>query len=175
MLGITTPEMVAAVSNAGGLGSLAVGGLSPETTLQLIRKTKSLTKKPFAVNLFVHDIPVYNEEDLKPMRQLLLELANKRNYKLDALDLQHFKFFTYQDQIAVLLQEKIEIISFTFGCLNDESIKLFKGKKCILIGTATCAEEALFLQDKKIDMISLQGIEAGDTEAPLLQINHFHK
>ena len=53
MLGVTTPEMVAAVSNEGGLGSLPVGGLSPEDTLALIRKTKSLTTAPFAVNLFV--------------------------------------------------------------------------------------------------------------------------
>src|SRR4051812_420587 len=84
MLGVSTPEMAAAVSNQGGLGSLAVGGLSPEATRQLIQKTKSLTNKPFAVNLFAHEIPVCNEEDLTPMRQLLLKLATKRGYQLDA-------------------------------------------------------------------------------------------
>jgi len=40
MLGVTTPEMVAAVSNLGGLGSLPVGGLSPEKTLALIKKNQ---------------------------------------------------------------------------------------------------------------------------------------
>ncbi|MES1216718.1 MAG: nitronate monooxygenase, partial [Bacteroidota bacterium] len=52
MLGVTTPEMVASISNEGGLGSLPVGGLSPETTKELIKKTKALSGKPFAVNLF---------------------------------------------------------------------------------------------------------------------------
>ncbi len=57
MLGITTPEMVAAVSEAGGLGSLPVGGLSADQCRELIRTVKALTNKPFAVNLFAHAIP----------------------------------------------------------------------------------------------------------------------
>jgi nitronate monooxygenase len=56
--------MVAAVCNEGGLGSLPVGGLTPEATLQVIRKTKTLTDKPFAVNLFVQDTPQYRDDDL---------------------------------------------------------------------------------------------------------------
>ncbi len=114
MLGVSTPEMAAAVSNQGGLGSLPVGGLSPDITLQLIRKTKSLTDKPFAVNLFAHEIPNYTEDDMKPMRQLLLQLANKRGYKLDETDLSNFNFYTYHDQLDVLTQEDIKVVSFTF-------------------------------------------------------------
>jgi len=48
---ISTPELVAAVSNAGGCGILATGVLKPEQTREYIRKTKSLTKKPFAANI----------------------------------------------------------------------------------------------------------------------------
>ncbi|RDC64204.1 nitronate monooxygenase [Adhaeribacter pallidiroseus] len=47
MLGVTSPEMVAAVCNNGGLGSLPVGGLAPAQTSALVRRTKSLTGKPF--------------------------------------------------------------------------------------------------------------------------------
>lgn len=46
---ISTPELVAAVSNAGGLGILALGPLSPEETRQSIEKIRSLTDKPFGV------------------------------------------------------------------------------------------------------------------------------
>src|SRR6476469_4512538 len=92
MLGVSTPEMAAAVSNQGGLGSLPVGGLSPEVTRQLIRKTKTLTNKPFAVNLFAHEVPIHAENDLEPMRKLLLQLATKRGYKLEAADLSNFRF-----------------------------------------------------------------------------------
>jgi nitronate monooxygenase len=161
MLGVSTPEMAAAVCNQGGLGSLPVGGLSPEATRQLIRKTKSLTGKPFAVNLFAHEIPGYTEADIMPMRELLLLLANKRGYQLDVSDLTNFEFYSYQDQIDILIQEEISIVSFTFGCLDRKSIQLLKNRGTTLIGTATCVEEALFLQEQNIDMITVQGIEAG--------------
>ncbi|HPF07069.1 MAG TPA: nitronate monooxygenase [Spirochaetota bacterium] len=51
---ISTPELVAAVSNAGGLGILATGVMSAEETLEAIKKTRSLTKKPFAANVTLY-------------------------------------------------------------------------------------------------------------------------
>lgn len=161
MLGVSTPEMAAVVSNEGGLGSLAVGGLSPDATRTLIRKTKSLTNKPFAVNLFVHDIPTIQDPDLQPMREFLLKLAATKGYSLHASDLTNFTLYTYHDQVEILIEENINIISFTFGCLNDETIRRFKDNGCLLIGTATCLREATILQDQGIDMITAQGIEAG--------------
>ena len=83
MLGVSTPEMAAAVSNEGGLGSLPVGGLSPESTRQLIQKTKSLTNKPFAVNLFAHSVPAYTEKDIEAMRQFLSQMAHKRGFNVE--------------------------------------------------------------------------------------------
>lgn len=47
---ISTPELVAAVSNAGGLGILALGPLTPEQTKTAIEKVRQLTNKPFGVN-----------------------------------------------------------------------------------------------------------------------------
>jgi nitronate monooxygenase len=161
MLGLSTPEMAAAVSNEGGLGSLAVGGLSPEVTRTLIRKTKSLTDKPFAVNLFVHEVSSIQESDLEPMRKFLLSLADKKGYQLDASDLSKFTLYTYHDQVDVLLEEKINIISFTFGHPDTPTIKVLKQNNCLLIGTATCIQEAVILQELNIDMITAQGIEAG--------------
>jgi nitronate monooxygenase len=161
MLGVSTPEMAAAVSNEGGLGSLAVGGLSPDVTRQLIRRTKSLTKNPFAVNLFVHEVPEYDDEDLEPMRRLLLQFAKKRGLALDLADLNGFTFYTYHDQIDILIEEGISIVSFTFGCPDVTVIQLLQEKGCVLIGTATCVEEALFLEQRNVDMVAVQGIEAG--------------
>ena len=58
MLGVTTPEMVAAIFNQGAIGSLPVGGgLSPEKTIELIAKTRTLTNYPFAVNFFTNPLP----------------------------------------------------------------------------------------------------------------------
>jgi len=47
---ISVPQMVAAVSNAGGLGILATGPLDKERTRQAIREVRSLTDKPFGAN-----------------------------------------------------------------------------------------------------------------------------
>jgi nitronate monooxygenase len=161
MLGVSTPEMAAAVSNEGGLGSLAVGGLSPDATRTLIRKTRSLTNKPFAVNMFVHEIPLLEDSDLQPMRELILKLASDKGYSLNASDLSSFTLYTYRDQVDILIEENINIISFTFGHPDGETLKKFKDNNSILIGTATCLEEALILQDQGTDMITAQGIEAG--------------
>ena len=51
--GVTTPELVAAVSNSGALGTIGAGYLSPDKTRAIITQVKALTDKPFAVNLFV--------------------------------------------------------------------------------------------------------------------------
>ncbi|MFY0582408.1 nitronate monooxygenase [Cystobacter fuscus] len=50
--GATTPELVAAASNAGGLGSSAVAYLKPEDIVKHSRRVRELTDRPFAINLF---------------------------------------------------------------------------------------------------------------------------
>lgn len=93
MLGVSTPEMAAAVSNAGDLGSLPVGGLSPDATRDLIRRTKGLTGKPFAVNLFAHDVPEVDDAWLQPMREFLLRLSAREGYDVDSVALSEFKHY----------------------------------------------------------------------------------
>ncbi len=51
MARVSCPELAAAVSNAGGLGILISAGLTPEGLREEIKKTKSLTDKPFGVNI----------------------------------------------------------------------------------------------------------------------------
>lgn len=161
MLGVSTPEMTAAASNAGGLGSLPVGGLSPDAIATLLHNTRALTARPFGVNLFVHNIPEVDMASLEPMQQLILRLAAERGYELTEADLQIPRLYTYKDQLEVLIREGVRLVSFTFGCPDDESIRLLKNHKVLLIGTATSLEEAVYLQEKGIDMVVAQGIEAG--------------
>ena len=53
MANIATGAFAAAVSNAGGLGLIAGGGMSPEMLRENIREAKKLTDKPFGVNLML--------------------------------------------------------------------------------------------------------------------------
>ena len=172
MLGICTPEMVAAVSDAGGLGSLPVGVLPPERVSELIRKTKSLTSKPFAVNLFVHDIPdSVDEIEFDTMQAFLRRICAEDGIMIDKQNADSLKFNTYKNLIDVLIAENIPVVSFTFGVLDDESIRKLKANNTILIGTATCVAEARILDEKGIDMIVAQGSEAGGHRGSFLNVN----
>lgn len=161
MLGITTPEMVAAVSQNGGLGSLPVGGLSPDRTRELIRKTKSLTNKPFAVNLFTNGVPEYNHADAEAMQDFLETFARENQLVFDRLSLDALRFFSYKEQIDILIEEEIPIVSFTFGIPDEESMTALKQRGVILVGTATSVQEAVLVQQAGADAVAAQGIEAG--------------
>ncbi len=161
MLGITTPAMVAAASEAGGLGSLPIGGLSPDKARALIRETRSLTAAPFAVNLFAHEIPAVDGEEVRAMREFLLKFCTDEGLHCEIPVPDQFRFFTYRDQLDMLLEEDIRLLSFTFGIPDQASIEAFKSRGGILVGTATCVAEARLLAERQIDAVCAQGIEAG--------------
>src|SRR3954453_16902211 len=147
MLGVTTPEMVAAISNAGALGSLPVGGLPPDKTLALIQQTKNLTDKPFAVNAFANTLPSSADINTWYAMQELIEQLSKRYelpYQKQTADMS--QFFSYQDQIEILIKENVPVVSFTFGILSDEVISALHKIGTQLIGTATSVEEAQVLR-----------------------------
>ncbi len=169
MLGVTTPAMVAAIANAGGLGSLPVGGLSPGKTQTLIQQTKALTRKPFAVNLFAHPMPHIDSEEARKMQAFLEKLCAANGIIYEQQDIDALRFYSYMEQTAVLLSEDIPVVSFTFGVLSDEVIKAFKTKGVILNGTATTVREAKLLAEKGIDIITAQGVEAGGHRGTFLE------
>jgi nitronate monooxygenase len=161
MLGVSTPQLAAAVSNQGGLGSLAAGGLSAEETRQLIRETQKLTDRSFAVNVFA-TIPAMSDDTVVLLKmQAFLKKFCRRNR------IPYFKspppatFHSYREQTAVIISEDVDIVSFTFGVLDDNSITSLKDHGIRLIGTATCVEEAKLLEQKGVDVVVAQGIEAG--------------
>lgn len=167
MLGITTPDMVAAASDTGVLGSLPLGGLSPEKAVNLIREVKSKTSKPFAVNLFAHPVGEPNTDAAARMQQYLDKAYGALNP--GKTDLATAKYYNHTDLIDLLLDEQIKIISFTFGVLEDEIVAKFKANNVILMGTATSVNEALILEKSGVDAIVAQGFEAGGHRGSFLK------
>lgn len=163
---LTTPELVANVSNAGGLGTIAAARMTGEQLKFEIRKVRTLTDQPFAVNLFIP--PKKSEfslETIQFVRQQLKKLIQDKkliDYPTD-IDLLTVKEADelFPEQIDVVLSEKVSILSFTFGYLSDDIIKQCKTKGIYLIGTATTTQEAIILKDKGCDAVCLQGSEAG--------------
>ncbi|KFF18926.1 NAD(P)H-dependent flavin oxidoreductase [Chryseobacterium sp. JM1] len=164
MFGVSTPQMTAAAAKAGALGSLALADLPPEKSIELIRETKKLTDQPFATNIFVHNIPEITEslkERFIKAKQFITQLAKENNIEVTLPDLEDIKVKSYHEQVDAIIEEGCKIISFTFGNLDDQSIQKLKENGVVLIGTCTSLEEALILEKSGIDMICVQGIEAG--------------
>jgi nitronate monooxygenase len=157
--GITTPEMVAAVSNAGGLGTLGAGYMSPDDLRTAIRKVKERTDRPFAVNLFVQQEIVFSEDDVCQMNKHLdsirAQLGIERSPNIE-------KYAeSFHDQIQVVLDEHVPVFSFTFGIPSHDILAQLKHKGIIVIGTATTVKEAVELEAAGVDAVVVQGSEAG--------------
>jgi len=164
MFGVTTPQMTAASSNAGCLGSLALADLDAANCERLIKETQKLTDKPFAVNIFVNEIPEIDDaltQHYYKAKGFIENLAIENSLEVILPELNSIKFTNYQDQIEAIINQKCKILSFIFGCLDDDSIALLKRNNILLIGTCTSVEEAKILAEKEINIICVQGIEAG--------------
>ena len=156
--GPSTAELVAAVSNAGGLGSLGGGYLTPERIDSDIQKVKGLTDKPFSVNLFVPEkinSLVIPEKVLKQLQKFSRELG----VELPKVTLE--AEFTFEEQINVVLDNDVEVFSFTFGVPEKNIIDRVREKNLTIIGTATCAHEACALEESGCGAVVAQGSEAG--------------
>jgi nitronate monooxygenase len=159
--GITTPEFIAAVSNAGGLGSLATGYLSPAQVKEAIQKIKLLTTKSFSVNIFIPQPVYYDEKNIQAIQALLAPYYEQLNLSMPDPQA-YLKMDAYFEEILTILYEvKIPFLSFTFGCLSSETIQKFHNIGTKIIGTATTPQEAVFLAQQGCDAIIAQGIEAG--------------
>jgi nitronate monooxygenase len=161
MAGASTPELVAAVSNAGGLGSLGAAMMQPDAIRAAIREVRRLTERPFAVNLFTYADPDPEPERVARMRSFVEAYIRKLGAdpaKLPALP----PLPDRQAQMRVVYDEAPPVFSFTFGVPTRADAAAFREKGIFVIGTATTPGEAKFLADAYgVDAIIAQGSEAG--------------
>lgn len=158
--GPSTPELTAAVSNAGGLGSLGAAYLKPGEITEAIRRIKSLTSKPFNVNLFAGGYPAKPPRlDPQPMLDALAEIHEA--FGLPAPVVPQLPPDPFPEQLEVVLDADAPIFSFTFGIPNADAMARLKARGIAIIGTATTVEEAHALADAGVDAIAAQGAEAG--------------
>ncbi|HZB82533.1 MAG TPA: nitronate monooxygenase [Rubrobacteraceae bacterium] len=157
--GPTTPELVAAVSNAGGLGSLGAAYLPPETLQEQVREIRDLTEGPFGVNLFV---PSPFEVDYERIEHANTLLGQYRK-ELGIETLETFSSFeeSFEDQLEIVFEERVPVFSFTFGSLEPDLVERLKQNGTTVVGTATTVREGLRLEEDGVDMVVAQGSEAG--------------
>jgi nitronate monooxygenase len=134
MAGVTTPEFVEACANAGILGSVGAGYLSAADTREIIQEVKTLTEKPFSLNLFIPEKTEVNENQIEDAYNALEPIRNELGISSDR---PKHSISEFDDQIQVLIEENIKICSFTFGLPDEDTVHLLKENGVYLIGTAT--------------------------------------
>jgi nitronate monooxygenase len=158
--GMTTPALVAAVSNAGALGSFAAATTSPAAIRSQVADIRAATDRPFAVNLFVLAPAEAKQSEISFANALLakyrLELGMETNAAPPAKWAEDF-----EAQFEAVLDLAPPVFSSTFGAIGARKTAALKARGVFVIGTATNIAEAKMLEAQGVDAIVAQGAEAG--------------
>jgi len=162
MAGTSTPELAAAVSNAGALGSISIASVDAVEGRRQVQALRALTTRPFNVNLFCHaptpPDPARDRVWIDSLRPIFAAFDAAPPETLTEI---YQSFLTDDAKLAVLLDEKPAVVSFHFGLPQPEKIAVLKSAGCLLIASATTPQEGRLAQAAGIDMVVAQGFEAG--------------
>jgi nitronate monooxygenase len=169
--GLPAQRLVAAVSNAGGLGSFGGLGLSSDALRDVIGELRSLTQRPFAVNLWVSTADdAARTSDAAAFARALASLAPALE-SLGGTRPTHRPSFgpTFEEQARVLLDERVPAFSFIFGIPPREILDECRARGIATLGTATTADEAIALERAHVDVIVAVGAESGGHRGSFLR------
>jgi len=156
--GITTPELVAAVSRAGALGSLAGGMLAPAVLRKTLAAIRALGCQDFSVNLFVLDEP----QAAAPALHAALKHLEPHFAALGVPAAVPERFCESTElQLQVLIETPVPLASFAFGLLDPARVADLHRVGTRVVGTATTVAEAVAWADAGADAVCAQGLEAG--------------
>jgi nitronate monooxygenase len=162
MVGVSTAALAAAVSNAGGLGSIGLGASTAELGRALIQQTRALTQRPFNVNLFCHAPARFdkarNAAWLAHLAPLFTALGGEPPASLREI---YTSFLVDSAMLAMLIEERPAVVSFHFGAPPADWIRRLQAAGIFTLGCATTLHEAQLLANNGIDAIVAQGVEAG--------------
>ena len=162
MAGVSTAEMAAVVSNAGGLGSIGVGSVNAETTRQMIADVRSRTDRPFNVNVFCNKPAAADTvREAAWISRLKPEFERYGTEPPQRLTEIYRSFLNDDSKLAVLLVERPAVVSFHFGLPARERIEALQCAGIVLLATATNLAEGRAIVAAGIDAVVAQGYEAG--------------
>lgn len=161
MAGCNGAELTATVSEAGGLGSLPCAILSVDEIRSEVEHIRSITSKPFNVNFFCHKVFEIDSQSIRRWRDCLAPYYQE----FDVEFLPEYDRATRQpfDEATCELMEELKppVVSFHFGLPDDSLFQRVKNTGCRVMSSATTVAEAIWLENKGVDAIIAQGLEAG--------------
>jgi len=155
-----TAELVAAVSNAGGLGSIGAAYLTPAQILERASAVRALTTRPFGINLFA---PTPSARTGAQQIEAAIEYIVPYYRELGLAEPQPptSASIGFDDQLSACLETDAALFSFTFGSLSHDTVERIRSQGKLVAGTATTVREAEALAATGVDVIMAQGSEAG--------------
>lgn len=162
MAGVSSPAMAAAVSAAGGLGSLGIGAMTVSQARDAIAQFRATSNGPLNINVFVHQparADAHREQEW--LERLRPEFERAKVAPPDGLHEIYTSFLEDEDMLAMLLQERPEAMSFHFGVPTTQQIAALHDAGIVLLASATNVDEAKAVEAAGLDAIIAQGFEAG--------------
>lgn len=169
--GFSSQRLTSAVSNFGGLGSFGAHGLVPQAIEDVIAEIRSLTSKPFAMNLWVSmEDEGAATSDAIVFSKALSHLAPH----IDAVggkqpSFSSYKPIRFEDQARILLDAKVPVFSFIYGVPPKEILDEAQTQGIVTIGTATTPDEAAILEQAGVNVVVASGFEAGGHRGSFLR------
>ena len=161
MAGIMDAELVIAVAEGGGLGSLPSAMLSPEKAREQVNLIRQRVKAPVNMNFFCHK-PV----DLEAASEARWKTRLAGYYTEHGLDpaapINAANRAPFDASFCEVVEElRPEVVSFHFGLPEQALLKRVKAAGCLVISSATTVKEAVWLEQHGVDAVIAQGAEAG--------------
>jgi nitronate monooxygenase len=161
MAGIQGSAMAIAVSNAGGLGSLACALLSSESMRKELSTICAQTKRPFNVNFFCHAQPAPDAVREAAWKTTLAPYYKEFDIDPDTIATGPSRLPFSDETAAILAEFKPAVVSFHFGLPSTTLLNRVRSWGAKILSTATTVKEACWLEANGVDAIIAQGLEAG--------------
>lgn len=161
MAGIAGSELVVAVCNAGGLGSLPCAMLSLDTLRSELQIIREQTSHPFNVNFFCNSEPSPNVEQDNKWRDIVSPYYDELGINRPSAITSPSSTAISWEAIEILAEFEPPVVSFHFGLPSTDMLNKIRSWGAKILSSATTVEEARWLEKKGVDAIIAQGLEAG--------------
>ncbi|MHA4843626.1 NAD(P)H-dependent flavin oxidoreductase [Flavitalea antarctica] len=167
----STVELVAIVSNAGGIGGYGAYTLSPHEIIEVNDKIRAATDKPYNINLWVsdHDLPngTVSDEEYEAVKKVFQPYFDDAGIPLPEKPGPFQSRF--ENQVQVILDIRPKLFSFVFGIPSPDILEQCRKSGIKTGGAATTLKEAIALEEAGVDLIIASGFEAGGHRPSFLE------
>ncbi|WP_082407704.1 nitronate monooxygenase family protein [Mesorhizobium sp. 1M-11] len=161
MAGPVFADMVVAVAEAGGLGSLPCATMGAEQVRSELGTIRGRTNRPINVNFFCHAVPSVDAEREANWRRQLRPYYVEFGLDPDG-PVPVSNRTPFDEQLCTLVEEfRPEVVSFHFGLPDRHLLDRVRATGAKILSSATTVDEARWLEDRGCDAIIAQGFEAG--------------